>query len=103
MRKILITDDIRRMANEYVEKLFSDRNGKFVKPIDGLRDFANELRDLGKINYADYVDVIINNYKEILKLEPNEFEDYKHTHFTILTNDDLVKCIFRRIPVQHFR
>lgn len=93
MRKILITDDIRRMANEYVEKLFSDRNGKFVKPIDGLRDFANELRDLGKINYADYVDVIINNYKEILKLEPNEFEDYKHTHFTILTNDDLVKTI----------
>ena len=70
MRKILITNDIRRLAKEYADNLFADKRKDFIKPKKGLRDFADELRTHDNNDYADYVDAIINNYNEILCLEP---------------------------------
>lgn len=93
MRKILITNDIRRLAKEYADNLFADKRKDFIKPKKGLRDFADELRTHHNNDYADYVDVIINNYNEILCLEPNNFARYRAEHFSILSDEDLAKHV----------
>lgn len=93
MRKILITDEIRRLAKEYADNLFTKRNSQFIMPEDGLRIFANELRLRGKDNYAAYVDAIIDHYYEILIIEPNRFDYYKDVYFNSLRDEDLLQHV----------
>ena len=93
MRKILITDEIRRLAKEYADNLFTKRNSQFIMPEDGLRIFANELRLHGKDNYATYVDAIIDHYYEILIIEPNRFDYYKNVYFNTLRDEDLLQHV----------
>ncbi len=87
MKRILITNGVQLMADEYRDNLFKDRRGSFIKPLDGLKKLKNTIT-LGQ-NYVDYVDAIIRNYDEILTLHPKDFDAYKGTHFNMLSDKQL--------------
>lgn len=75
------------MADEYRDNLFKDRKGSFIKPLDGLKKLKTTIT-LGQ-NYNDYIDAIINHYKEILTLHPKDFEAYKQKYFNMLSDSQL--------------
>ena len=86
MKRILITPEIEQMVDNFSTTLFV--GGK--KPKDNLLLLETILRAKRTgIKYADYVHEIYDNYTDILKLKPSEFEYYKTNHFSSLTDDEL--------------
>ena len=88
MRRILISSNILKLSKEYCENLFINRDVRFRKPIndDGnsgyLFDLEDYLRnDCNLPNFANYVQSIIVRYKEIILLQPNDFDNFYNTYF----------------------
>lgn len=91
MKRILITSEIEQMADNFSTTLFVKRNADFDMPKDNLVLLETTLRTNQTGNkYADYVHEIYDNYTDILKLKPNEFDNYKVNHFSNLTDDELI-------------
>ena len=90
MKRILITPEIENMANDFSSKLFTKRKANFDMPQKNLQLLETILRTKQKGHkYADYVHEIHENYSNILKLKPNEFDSYKRNHFSTLTDAEL--------------
>ena len=90
MKRILITPEIEQIANDFSTTLFTGRNANFEKPKDNLLLLEAKLRAKRTgIKYADYIHEIHYNYHDILKLKPNEFDRYKRSHFSNLTDAEL--------------
>ncbi|QOW10112.1 hypothetical protein Q73A0000_06940 [Kaistella flava (ex Peng et al. 2021)] len=99
MRRILISSNIVQLAEDYHNNLFKKRKANFKKPINSDRTSGNlivledYLRvDCGLTQYADYVQTIIDNYSEIITLQPNDFQNYNDDYFS-LTQDDLATTV----------
>lgn len=99
MRRILISSNIVQLAEDYYTNLFKKRNANFNKPInsDGISgnliDLENYLRvDCGLPLYADYVQTIIDNYSEIITLQPKDFQKYNDDNFN-LTPENLATTV----------
>lgn len=99
MRSILISSNILQLSEDYHNNLFKKRNANFGKPInsDGVSGNLFDLEDYLRVDcslplYADYVRTIVDNYSEIIKLQPNYFQNYNDTYFS-LTEADLSKIV----------
>lgn len=95
MKRILITPELEQMADDFSTTLFSDRNAKFKKPKANLQLLETRLRAKRTgIKYANYIHEICDNYPDILRLKPSEFENYKVNHFSNLTNANLKSPVY---------
>ncbi|SMD44174.1 HNH endonuclease [Aquiflexum balticum DSM 16537] len=99
MRRILISPYVVQLAEDYHNNLFKKRNANFNKPInsDGISGNLIDLEDFLRIDcnlplYADYVRTIIDNYSEIITLQPNNFQNYNDDNFN-LTPEELSKLV----------
>lgn len=94
MRKILISTEIIELSEKYSSELFAKRNSTFEKPINNdsksgkLFDLKKHLRDDCRLSsYADYVNNIIDKYKDINKLLPSQYDYYKRNFFNLCDSD----------------
>ena len=99
MRRILISSNIVQLAEDYKNNLFKKRNANFNKPInsDGISGNLIDLEDFLRVDcvlplYADYVQTIIDNYSEIITLQPNDFQNYNDDNFN-LTPENLATTV----------
>ncbi len=99
MRSIFISSNILQLSDDYYNNLFKGRNSSFNKPInsDGISGNLFDLKDYLENDcvlprYAHYVETIIANYSDIIKLHPNRFQSYNDTHFS-LTEEDLATVV----------
>ncbi len=99
MRRILISSNIVQLAEDYNNNLFKKRNANFNKPInsDGISGNLIDLEDFLRVDcvlplYADYVQTIIDNYSEIITLQPNDFQNYNDDNFN-LTPENLATTV----------
>lgn len=76
MKRLLVTDNIKRMANEYALKVIKQLN-----PEEKLRDLQVQLHR----NEAEYVGRIIDNLPAILEMLP---WDYDNFHLTVFADFD---------------
>jgi hypothetical protein len=78
MRRILIDDAIKAIANSYVEALTTAPN-KYLNwqndkmPLERLKKFVEFLSEIPELQYADYVNTIVNRYKDLLVVTPDKF------------------------------
>lgn len=89
MRRILINDDIIKLAEEYAEHLFENRSKNFKTPCELLIQLSKDLKNNGQLSYERYVNKIILFFPHILTLKYGEFIDYTNKHFSNLTEDEL--------------
>lgn len=89
MRRILINDDIIKLAEEYAEHLFENRSKNFKTPCELLIQLSKDLKNNGQLSYERYVNKIILFFSHILTLKYDEFIDYTNKHFSNLTEDEL--------------
>jgi hypothetical protein len=82
MKRIFITKEIIELSNEFAKNLFSERH--LEKPLDKLEKLKNELKFKKCFCHADYVEKIINNYTDIIKMKPQDFDNFHSTHFKYL-------------------
>lgn len=99
MRRILISSNIVQLAKDYNNNLFKKRNSNFNKPInsDGISGNLIDLEDYLRVDcnlplFADYVKTIIDNYSEIITLQPNNFQNYNDDNFN-LTPENLATTV----------
>lgn len=100
MKRIIITSEIRKYAEEYAKNIFKNRKGKFKHPKDNLKELKNKLlKKTSGHRYADYIQKIIDDYDNILKLEPNQFEVYRSNHLNMISISQCQNFIpgFKRI------
>lgn len=100
MRRILIDNRISNLAKKYSEGLFVDsRDNKIDMPLDRLRALYGRLEAHGGYHeYAMYVWNIIVHYRDILRLEPQDFFEYYILYFGDLTD----KEIAQKIDIEYF-
>lgn len=90
MRRILIDDRIKDLAERYSQEVFKKyRNTNFTHPKERLNDLYTYLRKERKDNLAQYVWEIKVNYEEILTLQPREFLLYHSVHYYDVSDEDL--------------
>lgn len=102
MEQIFISEEILAIQRKYCQNLFSKRNSNFVKPITRLKELKEEIisaknSDSTKYHWDDYIayiENIIDNYDEILKLKPSQFNAYNDSLFSMLTEDQMSLTIF---------
>lgn len=75
MKKILVDDKVRMIADDYAGNVFKKRGKTFRQPLDLLRHFRRNILEPqddteGKVLCA-YVDKIIEKHSELLHAEPN--------------------------------
>jgi len=99
MRSIFISPDILQLSEDYLDNLFKKRRADFRRPIadDGVSGYLFDLEDYLRNDYlspqyADYVQTIIDNYSEIITLQPNDFQSYTNANFG-LTNVQLATMV----------
>lgn len=97
MEQIFISEEILAIQKKYCLNLFSNRRPNFVKPIARLKELKEEILGAKNLDpakyqwddYIKYIENIIDNYDEILKLKPSQFEIYKNTIFSMLNEDQM--------------
>lgn len=95
MRRIFISAEVDSIAKQYATNLFVNRSRRFVRPDDGLKALADEIRNsktinvLSKRNYLRYVSKLRALLPTLLSLPPSQFENYKNTYFYQLTDAEL--------------
>jgi len=97
MEQIFISEEILAIQRKYCQNLFSKRNSNFVKPITRLKELKEKIilaKNSGSTqyqwdDYIAYVKNIIDNYDEILKLKPSQFDAYNDSLFSMLTEDQM--------------
>lgn len=96
MRRILITNELINLANEYSNSLFVERDDRFIKPLVKLSNLRNDLMLLNPLPtysiYVQYVDNIIKQYSLLNSLLPDSFDSFFNDYFN-LTNAELSKNI----------
>lgn len=100
MKRILITNGIQLMAEQYRDGLFKNESSRFVKPKDKLKELRSKIySDKANIplwrEYTAYINAIIERFDSILILHPKKFENYKKDHFSMLDDKQLKEKIFR--------
>lgn len=106
MKQILLTDKIKKMAEEYAETLFNDKTRKFVQPIQGLKNLQTDIIEINegledKLSYIAYIDKIIEEYNELKCLLPSKFENRKEEFDGLLAPGKLstmIQCRGLRLP-----
>lgn len=90
MRRVYISTKIIKLAEEYQNNLFKKRNANFDKPINDdftsgkLFDLVNYLKnECSEPLFADYVQIIIDKYSDILILQPDNFQNFSDTNFNL--------------------
>lgn len=89
MRRILITDRIEKLAKNYRDNIFNNRQRNFVKPkekLQALLDDINNQKERRYNNwsiYANYLQNIITHYDNLLNLKPSEFDNYYRNYFNV--------------------
>lgn len=59
MRRILINEDIIKLAEEYAEHLFENRTKNFKTPCESLIQLSEDLKKNKQLSYERYVNKII--------------------------------------------
>lgn len=82
MKQILLTDEIRGMADDYASKLFSNKRASFIQPKEGLTNLQTDIIEINdgladKAAYVAYIEKIIEEYNELKKLLPGRFAEKK--------------------------
>lgn len=95
MERILINKKVEKCATDYLFMLKTREFGTFRLPIEKLKQFYDFLQDKGKryVKYTEYVSAIINNYDEIILLQPDIFNAYEQQHFSMLGENQLKKVL----------
>ena len=101
MKQILITQEIKDMAQEYAANLFADKYGKFVQPESGLKNLILDLQEVNSDladceKYVKYVEEIIKDYPNLKNLLPSKVKEYKERYDSILNDDKLSVAIKHR-------
>lgn len=91
MRRIKITDELEKNVIHYSKNIFKKRPNNFEKPKKRLYSLKNELSKTGLIysNYIDYIDKILFEYEDILKIHLDEVEEIKKEFDGILEEEKL--------------
>ena len=103
MKQILITPEIKAMAREYSNKLFSDRTASFVQPIKGLKNLILDLKEVNdgleeKDLYIQYLEQIINDFDKLKDLLPSQFSTYKEKYDKIIKDNSLsIRVKYRKL------
>lgn len=89
MKQIVISNEIKKMSEEYADTLFKDKTAKFVQPIDGLKNLILDLQEVNGTlvlcdKYVKYVEEIIKDFSKLKNLLPSEYDDYKSKYDEIL-------------------
>ncbi len=111
MKQILITQAIKDMAQEYSDNLFADKTDAFVQPVEGLTNLQTDIYELNntlanKVDFAAYLELLINEYEKLKQLLPSEFENYKNVFDDLLDSSYLsstIECRQTRLPADDAR
>lgn len=80
MIRILVDENVRKIADDYASNVFRNRKRSFKQPLDLLRDFRkNALEQQDDTNgkaLCAYVGRIIKKHSELLHAEPNAMKDF---------------------------
>lgn len=101
MKRILIDEGIKQLAEEYKSQLDGDQNAP--KPISNLEALKGGLKRLGE-KYKEYIDVVKDCYihHQLITLKPSEFERIHNDYFVKFQDGrskiDLSKCFSKRKP-----
>ena len=94
MRKIKITDALRKEVKSFNDNLFvGTRTKGFKSPLDKLNELASIIRPRKHIEYKLYVEKIINEYDNILNADPLKMESLIAEFDLIVTNSQLTRKI----------
>ena len=94
MRRIHISDKVRDIAERYAQHAFADRNRSFEQPIVRLGRLCFFLRYKQYDNkFSEYVDDLRFHYRQILKLEPDDFDTWYQKYFDKVNEDEMLKEI----------
>ncbi len=82
MKQILLTKEVREMANEYATNLFVNKSSDFILPDEGLRNLKMDILEKNdgltdKLSYLTYLDKIIEEYDDLKTLVPSSFAKKK--------------------------
>ena len=95
MRRIHISDKVRCIAERYATNVFADRNKNFDQPIARLGRLCFFLRyKQYDSKLSDYVDELKFHYKQILKLEPDDFDTWYQKYFDKVSEDEMLTEIY---------
>jgi len=90
MRRIYISDKVRDIAERYARNVFSDRNRNFDQPLARLGRLCFFLRfKQYDSKFFDYVDELRFHYKQILKLEPDDFCTWYEKYFDKVSENEM--------------
>lgn len=95
MRRILIDERIAHLARRYSEGVFTEsRDNRIDMPLERLRALYGRLYKQEQYHrYAMYVWNIIVHYREILRLEPQDFFEYYINYFADIASDEMSQII----------
>lgn len=98
MIRILVDENVRKIADDYARNVFRNRKKSFKQPLDLLRDFrksALERQDdtNGKV-FCAYVGRIIKKHSELLHAEPDAMKNFINEFNRILNvkQEDEIKA-----------
>lgn len=94
MRKIEITEELKKKVDTFCDKLFLDRD--FAHPIDALNHLKTK-RGFNTIKKRGYIEFLTKNYFEILKLKPSEFKIWKDKFDNIIHHNKIETKFHERI------
>lgn len=86
MERIYITPEIEKLSVEFLKKLKAKPSKRFKLPTERLKMLSAFMESKGKKfqRYALYVKEIIDRYDEIICLNPERFDSYTSSHFSML-------------------
>lgn len=78
MKRLLINDELREIAKDYKKSMAK----KFrAKPVDKLETLKGKLDATNDADEIAYIQHIIDNYDEIIMLDPDQFDKYQEDYF----------------------
>lgn len=76
MRQIQIVKNFHDLAIDYSNKVFTGRDAKFELPNFRLNYLRSKLRVRKHKKYIEYIDLILKEYKNLLKASPAEIQNF---------------------------
>ncbi|MDQ8014511.1 MAG: HNH endonuclease [Flavobacterium nitrogenifigens] len=99
MRKIFVDKILEDKVSKFSDNLFNSRD--FQKPIDKLK-LLKKGKKFSSIAESKYIDKIINEYKDILKANPNKINDLCN-EFDLIIKPEKIKPDFWKAIVECLR
>lgn len=91
MKRLLIDDRLRDLAKEYRRAMAKNFT---AKPTKKLEDLKNQLDPMVFAEERTYIHHIIENYEDIILLEPEKFGDYHKVYFN---KADVSKVVIKEV------